>query len=153
MARWIRWGQVSHVGKRRNRKQTAHSRDHSEAEETAWNFNPSGVLFPFFQLLQMWDIVTGMLLNYSSAGIKSVSTTTCQHCMITFTCNSNLQIYLHVWKKKNLLKKDRFLFIFFKFGEKKIHLVGCEWAEANPCWYQLSKFNQSLKHIISSVLH
>lgn len=96
-----------------------HSRDHSEAEETAWNFNPSGVLFPFFQLLQIWDIVTGMLLNYSSAGIKSVSTTTCQHCMITCTCNSNLQIYLHVWKKKPFKKRSIFFFFFLNLERKK----------------------------------
>lgn len=39
--------------------------------------------FPFFQLLQIWDIVTGMLLNYSSAGIK------CEHNHVS-TLHDNL---------------------------------------------------------------
>lgn len=49
-------------GNRRKRKQTARSGDHSEAEETTWNSHTSGVPFPFFQLLQIWDIVTGLLV-------------------------------------------------------------------------------------------
>lgn len=111
-------------GNRRKRKQTARSGDHSEAEETTWNSHPSGVPFPFFQRLR-------------SARIQSVSTTTCQHCMITFTCNSNLQIYLHVFGKKScfFFKKDPIFFIIFFLNlEKEIfQLLGCEWAAADPC--------------------
>lgn len=109
MARWIRWGQVCHVG--------TEGRGNRRHALRGWR---NYLDFPsFWSSFSFLPTTSDMGHCNRSAGIQSVSTTTCQHCMITFTCNSNLQIYLHVFGKKKLFKKDPIFYYFFEIWRKK----------------------------------
>lgn len=154
MARWIRWGQVCHVG--------TEGRGNRRHALRGWR---NYLDFPsFWSSFSFLPTTSDMGHCNRSAGIQSVSTTTCQHCMITFTCNSNLQIYLHVFGKKKLfLKKIQFFIIFLKFGERNISAawlwVGCSQSllipavKVQPELKAYNLFSPSLKTSHTPTVH